>query len=102
MGTLPFMETPFASTIGTPMLIPAFVTIVFALGINTSVRRLIQAAFGGFGSKSSDSSAAMVVQTMVSGDALEAIRNAHDRLFTIKISALDESDMANNQDSGLF
>ena len=102
VDTLPFMETPFASTIGTPMLIPAFVTIVFALGINTSVRRLIQAAFGGFGSKSSDSSAAMVVQTMVSGDALEAIRNAHDRLFTIKISALDESDMANNQDSGLF
>ena len=38
----------------------------------------------------------------VSGDALEAIRDAHDRLFTIKISVLDEGDMANNQDSGLF
>ena len=66
VDTLPFMETPFASTIGTPMLVPAVVTIVFALVITPSARRFIQAALGGFGSKSRDSSAAMVVQTMVS------------------------------------
>ena len=39
---------------------------------------------------------------MVGGDPIAAMRNAEERLRVIRISQLEASDMANNQDSGLY
>ena len=66
------------------------------------VRRRIQGLLGGFGQGAANASAAAVVSTMIGGSAVEALRIASERLRCIRISTLVESDMANNQDSGLF
>ena len=102
--SLPYLDLPFnfPELVGWPMIWPPVIRMIFAVVMNEYVRRFITSLFGGCGSKGIDSSAAAVVQTMVSGDALEALRDAHGRLYCIKMSSLGEADMANNQDSGLF
>lgn len=102
--SLPYLDLPFnfPELVGWPMIWPPVIRMVFAVVMNEYARRFITGLFGGCGSKGIDSSAAAVVQTMVSGDALEALRDAHERLYCIKMSSLGEADMANNQDSGLF
>ena len=102
--SLPFLDLPFnlPAYVGWPMIWPPALRMAFAVLINEYVRRFIVGLFGGCGTRANDSSAAAVVQTMVSGDAVEALRSAHARLYTIKMSSLEPKDMANNQDSGLF
>ena len=91
---------PLRETVGYNNLVLAVVAGVLALFPTPRVRQFIQGLFGGC--TSSGSSAATVVNTMVSGDAVEALREAHARLYCIRISSLQRSDMENNQDSGLF
>ena len=102
--SLPYLDLPFnfPELVGWPMIWPPVIRMIFAVLMNEYVRRFITGLFGGCGNKGIDSSAAAVVQTMVSGDALEALREAHGRLHCIHMSTLGEADMANNQDSGLF
>jgi len=82
------------------MVAAGAITIAFALVVTAPVRRRMLGALGNLSSR--ESSAATVVQTMVRGDAIEAIRTAQAHFYCIRISALGEADMANNQDSGLF
>ena len=97
------MSTPYATEfVGWGMVLSAVLVIIFALVVTAPVRRFLQGCLGGVCAKSRDSSAAAVVQTMVSGDAITEVRAAHERLYCIRLSALREADMANNQDSGLF
>lgn len=98
----PYLDTPLASVAGTPMIVAGSFPIVFAVVLGHPVRRWCQGLLGGLGQKAHAASAATVVATMVNGDAVTAVRDAHGRLYTIKISTLVEADMANNQDSGLF
>ena len=102
LDSLPYLQTPLASVAGTPMVAAGCIPIVFSVVMGAPIRRFIQSTLGGIGGKVRDASAAAVIQTMVHGDAIEAIRDAHSRLYTIKISSLEEKDLANNQDSGLF
>ena len=101
--SLPYTTLPFnlPELVGWPMIWPPVLRIVFAVTINEYVRRFIVGLFGGCGTRANNSSAAAVLQTMVSGDAIEAVRSAHNRLYCIKMSSLVEADMANNQASAL-
>ena len=100
IDSLPYLETPFKRELGDPMVAAGAITIAFALVVTAPVRRRMLGALGNLSSR--ESSAATVVQTMVRGDAIEAIRTAQAHFYCIRISALGEADMANNQDSGLF
>ena len=100
--SLPMLDTPYRDQLGWPMVIPGIIRMAIAVLIAAPVRRWIIGAFGGLGNRAANASAAAVVSTLVSGDAVKAIRDAHGRLHTIRISSLVEADMANNQDSGLF
>ncbi len=100
LDCLPFMDLPISHLVGTPMIAPAAVSMTLALVLTPTVRQFIRGVLGGVGARAG--SAATVVQTMVTGDAVAAIRDAHDRMYCIRMSSLGEADMANNKDSGLF
>ena len=87
------VEAALASVAGTPMVAAGCIPIVFSVVMGAPIRRFIQSTLGGIGGKVRDASAAAVIQTMVHGDAIEAIRDAHSRLYTIKISSLEEKDL---------
>ena len=92
---------------GTPMRDPigygtGFYVLSATLNSVFLTARLRQYIQGLFGGGSGSASAASIVQTMVNGDAIAAMRSAHSRMYCIKLSSLKEADMANNQDSGLF
>ena len=91
----------FCGWFGHYFMVGAFVILIPVL-MTSTVRHKIQNVLGRFQRGSQDASAASVVSTMISGDPVEALRSAEERLYCIKLSKLVEADMANNQDSGLF
>ena len=112
IDSVPYMNLPvpeLVAEVGTPMVVAGAVVVVWGLVLAEPVRRFLQGMLGdvydalGVGIVGhQDSSAATVIQTMVTGDAVAAVRDAYARLYTIKMSKLTKEDMRNNQDSGLF
>ena len=84
-----------------PTVFSIFNAVLYA-SINPAVRRRLQRGLVGFGQSARDASAATVIGAMVGGDVISAMRSAEERLRYILISSLKSSDMANNQDSGLY